>query len=70
MGSIKIIVNDLEMAVPAGAHVKQLLDILEERVRPDMIVEINRKFVHIKDHAITPLKDGDRVEIIYLEMGG
>lgn len=67
---IKIIVNDLEMEVPRGAHVRQLLEILNEPVRPDMIIEINRKFVHPRNHATTALVPGDRVEIVYLEMGG
>jgi thiamine biosynthesis protein ThiS len=65
-----IIVNGLEVEVPHGTMLRKLLDILEEEVRPDIIVEVNRKFVHVKDYPETLLNDRDRVEIIYLDMGG
>jgi thiamine biosynthesis protein ThiS len=67
---MKITVNGFEMEVSHGTMLQTLLDILEETVRPDIIVEINRKFVHVKDYDGTFLSEGDRVEIIYLDMGG
>jgi thiamine biosynthesis protein ThiS len=65
-----IIVNGLEMEVPHGTMLQTLLELLEEAVRPDIIVEINRKFVHVKDYPGALLSEGDRVEVIYLDMGG
>lgn len=67
---ISIIANGLEVEVPAGTVIHELIDILGEEIRPDMIVEVNHRFVHLKDYAATPLNEGDRVEVVYLEMGG
>lgn len=66
---IHIIANGLEVAVPSGTTIGDLIDILGEEIRPDMIVEVNRKFIHLKDYT-TPLNEGDQVEVVYLEMGG
>lgn len=70
MPGMKIVANGLEMEVPHGTTLQQLLDILEEPIRHDIIVELNHKFVHLKDYAATPLGEGDQVEVVYLEMGG
>ncbi len=67
---IKITANGFEMEVPRETTLEKLLDILEETVRPDVIVELNRKFVHLNDYSATFLKEGDDVEVIHLEMGG
>jgi sulfur carrier protein ThiS len=39
--TLKIIANGLETEIPEGTTVMQLLDILEEPSKPDMIVEMN-----------------------------
>ena len=70
MQVIKITANGLDLEVPYGTTVKGLLDIMEETVRPDMIVEINRKFIHIKEYGVTTVKEGDKLEVIRLDIGG
>lgn len=67
---MKIIANDLEMEAPSGTTVAQLLDMLGEPPRPDMIVEINRRFIHLKDYASTVISEGDKIETITLDFGG
>jgi thiamine biosynthesis protein ThiS len=67
---IKINVNGLDLAVPYGTTVEGLLDIMEEPARHDMIVEVNRKFIHLKEHSVTTIKEGDKLEVIYLDFGG
>ena len=47
----------------------QLLEALEEPMRPDMIVEINRRFIYPKDYKSLTLRAGDKVEIIHLDIG-
>lgn len=68
--TLKIIANGLETEIPEGTTVTQLLDILEEPLKPDMIVEINRRFIHAKLYESTMLNAGDYVEIIHLDIGG
>jgi len=68
--TLKIIANGLETEIPEGTTVTQLLDILEEPLKPDMIVEINRRFIHAKLYESTMLNAGDSVEIIHLDIGG
>jgi thiamine biosynthesis protein ThiS len=67
---LKIIANGLETEIPEGTTVMQLLDILEEPPTPDMIVEINRRFIHATFYEPTILNAGDSVEIIHLDLGG
>ena len=68
--TLKVIANGLETEIPEGTTVTRLLDILEELSRPDMIVEINRRFIHAKLYESTILSAGDSVEIIHLDIGG
>ncbi len=70
MPAIKITVNGLDQEVPSGTSVEGLLDIMEEPVRHDMIVEVNGKFTHIKEYNATTFKEGDKIEVIYLDFGG
>ena len=70
MQGIKITANGLDLEIPSGTTVKGVLDIMEERVRPDMIVEINRKFIHLKEYSVTTVKEGDKIEVIRLDIGG
>jgi thiamine biosynthesis protein ThiS len=68
--TLKIIANGLETEIPEGTTVTQLLDVLEEPSKPDMIVEINRRFIHAKLYESTILNAGNSVEIIHLDIGG
>jgi thiamine biosynthesis protein ThiS len=70
MADIKIFVNGVEMRIPMETSVSRLLTILDEGHTPDMIVEINHRFIHTHTYDTTRLKEGDRMEIIHLAMGG
>lgn len=70
MAEINIIANGLELAVPHGTTLSRLLDMMEEPVRPDIMVEVNRKFVHLKQYSTTTVNEGDNVEVIALDIGG
>lgn len=70
MQAIKITVNGLDQEIPAGTTVEGILDIMEEPVRHDMIVEVNGKFTHVKEYSATTFKEGDKLEVIYLDFGG
>jgi thiamine biosynthesis protein ThiS len=65
-----VIANGLEVEVQEGTTVEQLLCLLGEPKRPDMIVEINRKFIHLQTYATTVIQAQDRVEVIHLDIGG
>jgi thiamine biosynthesis protein ThiS len=67
---MKITASGMEMEVPAGSTIERLLDILGETVRQDMIVELNRRFIHIRDYSTTIANEGDIIEIIHLAFGG
>ncbi len=70
MPGIKITANGLELEVPRGTTVGEILDILEETLRSDVIVEINHKFIHLKEYGQITINEGDNIEVIHLEMGG
>ncbi|MBV6506696.1 MAG: hypothetical protein ILNGONEN_02277 [Syntrophorhabdaceae bacterium] len=67
---LKIIVDGIETEMLEGTTVSRLLEILEEPLKSDLIIEINRRFVHAKDYSNRVLKGGDSVEIIHLDIGG
>jgi len=70
MVHLRISVNGVETEVPPGTSVSRLLEIVQESRTSDMIVEINHRFVHAEAYDRTMLKEGDRMEIIHLAMGG
>ena len=67
---LKIIVDGIETEMLEGTTVSRLLEILEEPLKSDLIIEINRRFVHAKDYSNRVLKGGDSVEIIHHDIGG
>ncbi len=67
---MKITASGMELEVPAGSTIERLLDILGETVRQDMIVELNRRFIHVRDYSTTVVGEGDIVEMIHLNFGG
>ena len=70
MPEIKITANGLEHKIPYGMTVVEFLAHMKEPVRHDLIVEINRRFIHIKEYSITTIHEGDNIEIIGLDFGG
>ena len=67
---MKIMASGMELEVPAGSSIEKLLDILGETVRQDMIVELNRRFIHRRDYSTTIVNESDIIEIIHLAFGG
>jgi thiamine biosynthesis protein ThiS len=68
--AIRITANGFDLEIPSGTTVEGLLDIMEEPVRHDMIVEVNGKFTHPREYSATNIKEGDKLEVIYLDFGG
>ena len=67
---MNITASGMELEVPAGSTIARLLDILGETVRQDMIVELNRRFIHLRDYSTTTVNEGDNVEMIHLAFCG
>jgi thiamine biosynthesis protein ThiS len=68
-GFIKIILNDLPEQVPADTSLEDLIRDLEE-ADPDLIVELNGRYVYSRDYATTIVGEGDRLEFINPNFGG
>jgi sulfur carrier protein len=66
---VQIIVNGQSETVPAGSNMAALIDLFEEG-HPDLIAEINGRFVHPRDYAGQQVQAGDRVEFINAAFGG
>jgi thiamine biosynthesis protein ThiS len=66
---IEIILNDLPQQVAADSSLEDLIRELEER-DPDLIVELNGRFVYPRDYATTIVGAGDRLEFINPNFGG
>jgi thiamine biosynthesis protein ThiS len=66
---IEIILNDLPQKVPADRSLEALIRDLEE-ADPDLIVELNGRFVYPRDYATTIVSGGDRLELINPNFGG
>ena len=67
--SIEIIMNDLPQRVPAGSSLEDLIRDLGE-ADPDLIVELNGRFVYPRDYATTIVRKGDQLEFINPNFGG
>lgn len=66
---MQIIVNGFNEQVPAGSTVAQLVEMFEE-AHPELIAELNGRFVHPDDYAGTFVSEGARVEFINAAFGG
>lgn len=67
---MNLIVNGQNMEIPFGTTVGQLLEILKEPVRPDMIVAVNKVIIHPKKYGIVVLQENDSTDTIYIAFGG
>jgi thiamine biosynthesis protein ThiS len=67
--SVEIIINDLPQRIPADSSLATLIRDLEE-ADPDLIVELNGRFVYPRDYATTISGEGDRLELINPNFGG
>lgn len=66
---MKLIINGEERMVADTSHLATLVESLG--MKPDRIaVELNREIVQRGKWSETPLKDGDRLEIVHFVGGG
>jgi thiamine biosynthesis protein ThiS len=66
---IEIIVNDVPIEVEAESRLDHLIKHFGE-MDPDLIVELNGKFVYPKAYAGIVVNQGDRLEFINPNFGG
>lgn len=69
MKTIKVVVNGLEEIIPGGLTVEELIVHCREG-DPDLIVEVNGRYVYPKDYDNTGVGDGDIIEFINPNLGG
>lgn len=67
--TITIIVNGMSEQVPAGSTLASLITLFEEE-HPELIAELNGRFVHPRDYGATLVPEGARVEFINAAFGG
>lgn len=66
---IDIEINGFQERVPLGSSLSQLIDLFDE-AHPELVAELNGRFVHPNDYAATGVQPGDRVEFINAAFGG
>jgi sulfur carrier protein len=69
VADVKLVVNGEPRDAPDGATVEELVAALGID-RRSVAVERNREIVPRSQHAMTPLAEGDRVEIVTMVGGG
>jgi len=62
--TIQIKANGRLIEIPAGSTLLQLLERLEEPGHPDQVVEINCRYVDVRDYRKVVLQPQDRVEVL------
>lgn len=67
--SLTIRINDLPEQVPAGSNLETLIQQFDER-DPDLIVELNGRFIYPRDYATTIVNAGDEIEFMNPNFGG
>ena len=66
---ITIRINDFPQQVEAGSNLQTLIERFEEK-DPDLIVELNGRFIYPQDYANTVVSGGDEVEFLNPNFGG
>jgi sulfur carrier protein len=66
---ITIRINDFPQQVDAGSNLQTLIDQFEEK-DPDLIVELNGRFIYRQNYASTIVCGGDEVEFLNPNFGG
>ena len=66
---IEIILNDTRERIPAHSSLQNIIGHFKE-TDPDLIVELNGRFVYPRTYATTLLDEGDRLEFINPNFGG
>ncbi len=67
--AVRIALNGKPRELPAPTSVRSALESLGLARRP-VAVEVNGNLVRRRNHAETPIRDGDRVEIVTFVGGG
>jgi len=67
--SVKIRINDLPETVQPGSSLQFLIDHYDEQ-DPDLIVELNGRFIYPRDYATTIVQSGDEIEFMNPDFGG
>lgn len=67
--TVQIILNGMAEDVPAGSSVADLIELFQEQ-HPELIAELNGRFVHPKDYAEVTVEAGARVELFTAAFGG
>ena len=66
---MKLVINGEERVVPDVAHLSALIEALE--MKADRVaVELNREIVQRVKWVATPVKEGDKLEIVHFVGGG
>jgi thiamine biosynthesis protein ThiS len=68
-GKIKIVVNGFEEEVPSGSSIEFLIKHFKE-IDPNLIVELNGRFIYPKEYPASIIKENDRVEFVNPNLGG
>lgn len=66
---MEIVVNGMSETVPSQSTMASLIVLFEEE-HPELIAELNGRFVHPRNYAETRVSPGDRVEFINAAFGG
>jgi thiamine biosynthesis protein ThiS len=66
---MKLVINGEERSVPNVTNLAALIEVLD--MKPDRVaVELNREIVPRGKWAETPVRDGDKLEIVHFVGGG
>ncbi|MFN2352393.1 MAG: sulfur carrier protein ThiS [Kiritimatiellia bacterium] len=67
---MKVKINDVEMTIPDGLTIAELL--IQQKVKmPDMVsVQVNGVILERKDFRSTQVRENDSVEFLYFMGGG
>ncbi|MDB5847634.1 MAG: thiamine biosynthesis protein ThiS [Rhodoferax sp.] len=65
---MKVTINQVPHDLPDGADLAQALARLD--ARPPFATAVNKQFVPSAQHARTPLREGDAIEVIQPVTGG
>jgi len=66
---MKIELNGLKETVPENISIDALIELFKEG-DPDLIVEVNGKYIYPKNFKITTISENDSIEFINPNLGG
>ncbi len=66
---MKIEINGLEENVPENISIEALIELFKEG-DPDLIVEVNGKYIYPKNFKTTTISENNTVEFINPNLGG